>query len=411
LFCPTTILSYQHYINFQKRLKNFKISIKTSILKNFTSLNETDLLISTPFDVTKYKEKLNTNKVALVVLDEEQLFGVMFKEFLKEIFPQAHFLYTSATPIPRTFFLATTGIIDLSIINTPPPTYNTPQTIILTFSSKNHKLLLIQKIINSSNSKKIIIINNDIDELYEMWEIMSQLNLKISIIHSKLNSKEIEQTFIKFIQGKVDIILSTTIIQSGIDTPEFDIMIIDNSQMLGISQLYQLRGRITRSNNNPKCYILLDQKYTYTDSFERISIFEKEDLSNLEVVQKDLDLRGPGSILSKKQSGYIQEIGLIQFVKLINQYLNKEEKLPIIECEDKTYLPDSPMKNKIYRQLLTAKNIQELEYIKKEIIDIYGKELPEPTVNLLKVIEYRIKNKGKKTKIKVKIINGEVVEV
>lgn len=408
LFVPTTILAYQHFLNIKKRLKDFRIDLNTSILKTTKNFDSTNLLISTPFDITKHK----IENVGLVVLDEEHLMGVIFKESLKEKFANAHFLYSSATPIPRTYFMAQTGIIDVSIINTPPPTHKQPQTIILTFENYKHKLLLLEKIISKHTKlkNKIIYVNNNIDELYEMWFNFKNYG-KCSVIHAQLPSKEIQKIFIEFIKGTLDIILSTTIIQSGIDTPEFDVMIIDNSHNLGISQIYQLRGRVGRGSKNPHCYIMIDEKFLNTPTFDRISIFEKEDLTNLDVVNRDLDIRGPGSLLSKKQSGHIEQIGLIQFIKMVNQYLQREEDLPEIECNLPTYLPESPIKNKLYRQLLTARTLEELELIKKQIIDVYGKNLPQPTINLLKAIEYRIRNKGKKEKIRIKIINGEVVEV
>lgn len=409
LFVPTTILAYQHYFNIKDRLVGKKVCIYTSIFRNSRLLLEGDLLIATPFDITKldFEDK---EKVALVVIDEEHLMGAVFKEKLKEVFVKAHFLYSSATPIPRTYFMAKTGIIDISIINTPPPTYKSPKTLILTYNSFKHKLLLLEKIIKKSleMNLKVIYVNNDIDQLYEIW---SYLPSGTSIIHAKLKPKQIEKNFIDFINGKNNIILCTTIIQSGIDTPEFDVIIIDNSHTLGISQLYQLRGRVGRGSKNPYCYIFLDEKYFNTSTYERISIFEKEDLSNIDIVQKDLDLRGPGSILSKKQSGHLEQIGLIQFVKMINQYLNKDDDLPSVECDEPTYLPESPIKNKLYRKLLVIKDLDEFEVIKKEIIDVYGKDLPLPTINLLKLIEYRIKNKGKKRKMRVKIVNGKVIEV
>lgn len=414
LFVPTTILAYQHYVNIKKRLGMFRIGINTSIYKNCSIIdlleNKIDLLISTPFDLTKYK--IEGDQVGLVVIDEEHLMGAIFKETLKGIFKTAHFIYSSATPIPRTYFMAKTGIIDISIINTPPPTYKQPKTFVLTFQDQNHKLLILEKIISKSlkSSLKVIYVNNDIDELYEKWYYFKNLG-KSSIIHAKLNSKTIQKTFLEFLDGKIDIILSTTIIQSGIDTPEFDVVIIDNSHTLGISQIYQLRGRVGRGSKNPYCYILLKEDYVNTPTFDRISIFEREDLTNIDIVQRDLDIRGPGGILSKKQSGHIQEVGLIQFLKMINQHINQQENLPEIECDSPMFLPESPARNRLYRQLLTAKNLEDLETIKKEIMDIYGKKLPQPTVNLLKVIEYRIKNKGRKEKIKIKIVDGQIVEI
>ncbi|MEN3015569.1 MAG: DEAD/DEAH box helicase [bacterium] len=410
LFVPTTILAYQHFMSMQKRLPNIKIALRTSI-SGSSNIEEANFVISTPFDVTKLDRDW-AQRVALVVIDEEHLMGVVFKETLKEVFSKAHFLYSSATPIPRTYFMVKTGLIDISTINTPPPTHKKPKTLILTFTNYNQKLLILKKILEKSLNLglKVMYVNNDIEELYEIWHELSQY-AKTGIIHAKLSSKQIQKAFIDFIKGKLELILCTTIIQSGIDTPEFDVAIVDNPQKLGISQIYQIRGRVGRGSKDPYCYILMDHKYTNTNTFERISIFEKPDLSNVEIIQKDLDIRGPGGILSRKQSGHIQQVGLIQFLKMVNSYLNNEEDFPDIECDLPTYLPDSPIKNKLYRKLLTVKDIQEFNIIKSYIYDVYGKNLPKPAKNLLLLIEYKLKNKGRKGKIKVKIINDQVVEV
>jgi len=423
---PSTVLAYQHYNTIYNRFNKYlpdSVKLYCSIeknslknLKDFIEKENTLVLVSTNLDLDKLKSI--SDRIGLVIIDEEHLLGLLFKEKIKEIFIRSHILMVSATPIPRTLFLSINSLIDTSIISTPPTNYKPPFVFILYFKDRKSAYdivlsLVLKHLLNNNNKSQIYYVNNNIDELYLIYRYLldyfdkNNIKIKMNILHSKLSKKLIEKIFIDFINKKYDIILSTTLMQSGLDNPNVNVMIIDNSHLLGLSQIYQLRGRVSRQGTQGYCYILFPEDLINTKTFERISFFEKEDISNYEVVLKDLELRGPGTLLSKKQSGFIDKIGVIQYLKLLSNYLNSNNNaelqvnanLPEIITDLPMYLDDSPYKNILYRKLILANTLEQFEEIKKQIIDIYGKKLSKNTQNLLFAIYNRIKYKGKAKKI------------
>ncbi len=425
---PSTVLAYQHYTNLYNRLNKYLpdsirlyCSIEKNSNKNLKDFIENDnvlLLVSTNLDLDKLRDI--SNKIGLVIIDEEHLLGVLFKEKVKEIFMNSHMLMVSATPIPRTLFLSLNSLIDTTIISTPPVNYKKPFVFLFYFNDRKNAydilLALIYKhLFRGSNSpyQQIYYVNNNIDELYLIYKYLlenfdkNNIKIRMNILHSKLSRNLIEKIFIDFINKKYDIILSTTLMQSGLDNPNVNVMIIDNSHLLGLSQIYQLRGRVSRQGTQGYCYILFPQDLVNTKTFERISFFEKEDLSNYDVVLKDLELRGPGTLLSKKQSGFIDKIGVIQYLRLLSSYINKNNQensnFPEIITDLPMFLDESPYKNILYRKLILANTLEQFHEIKNQIIDIYGKKLSKNTQNLLFAIYNRIKYKGKAKKIFIKI--------
>ncbi|MGC8816062.1 MAG: helicase-related protein [bacterium] len=330
----------------------------------------------------------------------------------------------SATPIPRTLFLSINSLIDTTIISTPPSNYKPPFVFLLYFKDRKNAYDIILSLIlkhlfntkdyqeskyhnNEYYKNQIYYVNNKIDELYLLYRYLleyfdkNNIKVRMNILHSKLPKKMIEKIFIDFINKKYDLILSTTLIQSGLDNPYCQVMIIDNSHLLGLSQIYQLRGRVSRQGTQGYCYILFPEELVNTKTFERISFFEKENISNYEVVLKDLEMRGPGTLLSKKQSGFIDKIGIIQYLKLLSNYVNNQNNLslPEIVSDLPMYLDDSPYKNVLYRKLILANTLEQFEEIKNQILDIYGKKLSQNAKNLLFAIYNRIKYKGKAKRI------------
>ena len=430
---PSTVLAYQHYTTLYNRFNKYlpnSIKLYCSIekssnknLKDFIENDDTLVLVSTNLDLDKLKDIFH--KVGLVIIDEEHLLGLLFKEKVKEIFYSSHILMVSATPIPRTLFLSLNSLVDTTIISTPPSNYKPPRVFLMYFQNRSNAFELTFSIIlkhlsnidNSFSLKKnqIYYINNNIDELYLVYKYLLDnfekmgIPIRMNILHSKLPKKLIEKVFLDFINRKYDLILSTTLMQSGLDNPNVDVMIIDNSHLLGLSQIYQLRGRVSRQGTQGYCYILFPEEYTNTKTFERISFFERENITNYDVVLRDLELRGPGTLLSTKQSGYINQIGVIQYLKLLSSYIsnnNEITRLPEIESDLPMYLDESPYKNILYRKLILANTLEQFEEVKNQILDIYGKKLSENTQNLLFAIYNRIKYKGKAKKIIIKKINN-----
>lgn len=430
---PSTVLAYQHYITLYNRFNKYlpdSIRLYCSIeknsnknLKDFIEKENVLVLVSTNLDLDKLRDI--ANRVGLVIIDEEHLLGVLFKEKVKEIFVKSHILMVSATPIPRTLFLSLNSLIDTTVISTPPVNYKQPFVFLFYFSDRRNAYeillsLIYRHLFNDSNlpnsKQQIYYINNNIDELYLIYRYLlehfdkNNIKIRMNILHSKLSRNLIEKIFIDFINKKYDIILSTTLMQSGLDNPNVNVMIIDNSHLLGLSQIYQLRGRVSRQGTQGYCYILFPQDLVNTKTFERISFFEKENLTNYDVVLKDLELRGPGTLLSKKQSGYIDKIGVIQYLKLLSSYINNSNQdgsnFPEVITDLPMFLDESPYKNILYRKLILANTLEQFESIKNQIIDIYGKKLSKNTKNLLFAIYNRIKYKGKAKKIFIKLKNN-----
>jgi len=423
---PSTVLAYQHYNTLYNRFNKYlpnSIKLYCSIQKNLEKnlkefLKDPDslVLVSTNLDLDKLKNV--SDKMGLVIIDEEHLLGLLFKEKVKEIFIRSHILTVSATPIPRTLFLSINSLLNTTIISTPPSNYKPPFVFLFYFKDRKNAYdiilsLIYKHLLNTNRNKnQMYYVNNNIDELYLIYRYLlenfdkNNIKLRMNILHSKLQKKLIEKVFIDFINGKYDIILSTTLMQSGLDNPNVDVMVIDNSHLLGLSQIYQLRGRVSRQGTQGYCYILFPEDLVNTKTFERIGVFEKENISNYDVVLKDLELRGPGTLLSRKQSGYIDKIGVIQYLKLLSSYINNKngsyENLPEIISDLPMYLDDSPYKNILYRKLVLANTLEQFEEIKKQIIDIYGKKLAKSTQNLLFAIYNRIKYKGKAKRIIIK---------
>ncbi|MGC8734836.1 MAG: DEAD/DEAH box helicase [bacterium] len=432
---PSTVLAYQHYNTFFNRFNKYlpnSVKLYCSIekdshknLKDFIENDNALLLVSTNLDLDKLKPISNEySKIGLVIIDEEHLLGLLFKEKIKEIFIKSHLLMVSATPIPRTLFLSINSLIDTTIISTPPSNYKPPFVFLLYFKDRKNVYDIILSLIlkhlfntkdyqeskyhnNEYYKNQIYYVNNKIDELYLLYRYLleyfdkNNIKVRMNILHSKLPKKMIEKIFIDFINKKYDLILSTTLIQSGLDNPYCQVMIIDNSHLLGLSQIYQLRGRVSRQGTQGYCYILFPEELVNTKTFERISFFEKENISNYEVVLKDLEMRGPGTLLSKKQSGFIDKIGIIQYLKLLSNYVNNQNNLslPEIVSDLPMYLDDSPYKNVLYRKLILANTLEQFEEIKNQILDIYGKKLSQNAKNLLFAIYNRIKYKGKAKRI------------
>jgi transcription-repair coupling factor (superfamily II helicase) len=432
---PSTVLAYQHYNTFFNRFNKYlpnSVKLYCSIekdshknLKDFIENDNALLLVSTNLDLDKLKPISNEySKIGLVIIDEEHLLGLLFKEKIKEIFIKSHLLMVSATPIPRTLFLSINSLIDTTIISTPPSNYKPPFVFLLYFKDRKNAYDIILSLIlkhlfntkdyqeskyhnNEYYKNQIYYVNNKIDELYLLYRYLleyfdkNNIKVRMNILHSKLPKKMIEKIFIDFINKKYDLILSTTLIQSGLDNPYCQVMIIDNSHLLGLSQIYQLRGRVSRQGTQGYCYILFPEELVNTKTFERISFFEKENISNYEVVLKDLEMRGPGTLLSKKQSGFIDKIGIIQYLKLLSNYVNNQNNLslPEIVSDLPMYLDDSPYKNILYRKLILANTLEQFEEIKNQILDIYGKKLSQNAKNLLFAIYNRIKYKGKAKRI------------
>lgn len=409
VLAPTTILALQHYNNFKERFKNFPLNIemisrlrsKKDIDKALIGLKEgiVDILIGTHAVLSN---KIKYKNIGLLIIDEEHRFGVSQKEQIKLLKSDVHCLTLTATPIPRTLQLSFLGIKDFSIIKTPPPLKQSVNTILL----KEDDIILTQAIKSElERGGQVFVVHNRVMDIELYAEKIRQLvpKSKIVIAHGQLAPKDIEKRIMSFYRGDFDVLLATTIIESGIDIPNANTMIIYNSHLLGLAQLHQLRGRIGRSDKKAFAYFVIPKsRELNNDSEKRLKALQMySDLgSGFSLASSDLEIRGSGDILGAEQSGHINEIGLELYLELLKEAmaeLKGEEISPIQDIEILTpfkaqipsdYISNTSKRISYYKRISSSRNHEEISSIKVEIVDIYG-TFPQELENLFTLITIR----------------------
>lgn len=422
---PTTILALQHYRTFSRRLKGFLVNIE-SISRTKTAKQLTDIidrLKNGKIDILIGTHKLLNSSVqfkdlGLLIIDEEQKFGVSSKEKLRTVKSSVDTLTLTATPIPRTLQFSLMGARDLVVINTPPPNRQPVTTLVQPFDNDLLKEAIDFEI---SRSGQVFVIHNRVDSIYHMAEVIRQLcpDVRIAVGHGQMKPSELEQIMMDFIYGEIDVFVATTIIESGIDIPNANTMIINDAQNFGLSELHQLRGRVGRTNTKAFCYL-------FTPASGRISanaqkrlkaIEEFSDLgSGLSIAMQDLDIRGAGNILGAEQSGFISEIGYETYYKILSEAMVElkqemgsrgdegqiQDFMPErihylsdcqIEVDVEAIIPDSYVQNlnekmRLYRAIDMAGSPMELKEIRESMIDRFG-ELPSAVNELLNIVQIR----------------------
>ena len=395
ILCPTTILSSQHFQNAIDRFKSFPVDI--AVLNRFISpqkikttlekveKGQIDLLIGTHrilSDDVKFKD------LGLLVIDEEQRFGVKHKEKIKQYKNAIDVLTLSATPIPRTLQMSMTGIRSLSMIETPPAQRYPIQTYVLRENKQ-----IIKDAINKELARMggVFILYNRVESIERKKQELENLipNAKIEIAHGRMEKTKLENILIRFQKREFDILLCTTIIETGIDIPTVNTLIILDSDRFGLSQLYQIRGRIGRSNKVAYCYLMYNPSKILTEqATKRLKVIKEftELGSGFAIAMRDLSIRGAGDILGGEQSGFIDAIGIELFMDMLNEEVNKLKGIeikkedtpnnPIIEVdttiEDK-YVKDEEVKIEIHKLINTIDSKQKLNEVRQEIEDRFGK--------------------------------------
>ena len=433
---PTTILSLQHYTTFSSRLKNFPCSIDyVSRLRTAKEINDIkERLRNGQLDIVIGTHKLlgkgfEFKDLGLLIIDEEQKFGVSTKEKLRQVKASVDTLTLTATPIPRTLQFSLLGARDLSIINTPPPNRIPTQTEIILFDKDE-----IRSIINYELNRggQLFFIHNKVEELPSIHEILHRLvpDMKICVAHGQMESNELENRMLDFIRGDYDMLLCTTIIENGLDIPNANTIIINQAQNIGLSDLHQLRGRVGRSDRKAFCYLIVPPLVTITDEARRRlkAIEEFSDLgSGFNIAMQDLDIRGAGNLLGAEQSGFITDMGYETYQKILAEAM---EELGVetgvttshtdgsfvedctIETDQPAMIPDSYIditaeKIRIYKQLDSMTNDKEIDRIKSQLVDRFG-PMPEEVDNLFDVV--KIRNLGGKSGFeKIIIKNGMMI--
>ncbi|MBT3982025.1 MAG: transcription-repair coupling factor [Bacteriovoracaceae bacterium] len=424
---PTTVLALQHFHSFCEHFKKFPINIE--FLSRFKTPTESKLIIKDledgKIDIVIGTHKILSGKISfkslgLVIIDEEQRFGVAHKEKLKLLKTSVDVLTLTATPIPRTLQLAFLGIRDLSLIQTAPPKRQSIKTYIVKKDDKTIKAAIEKEL---ARGGQVFYVHNRVQDIEEHSAYIRELvpAAKIIIGHGQLKERELEQRMKDFYAGKYNVLLSTTIIESGIDIPTANTMIIDKANTYGLSQLHQLRGRIGRSERKAYAYFVIPNTQKLTDiATKRLKALQTyaEMGSGFNIASCDLEIRGAGDILGGEQSGHIEEIGLELYMELLKDAIDEirgETKDFHVDMEIQTpepaYIPNSYMDSpserlKYYKKLSNCREFARLENLKDEVMDLFGPP-PLELTSLYTVLEVRLilKNSGIKS---VKVSNNKV---
>lgn len=414
---PTTILALQHYNTFRQRLQNFPCNIEyVSRLRTAKEISDIrkrlkegsiDILIGTHKILGSTFE---FKDLGLLVIDEEQKFGVSAKEKLRELKASVDTLTLTATPIPRTLQFSLLGARDLSIINTPPPNRIPVQTEIILFDKKEIKSIIDYEL---NRGGQIFFLHNKVEELPSIYDIIHRLvpDMKICVAHGQMEAKDLENKMLDFIRGDYDCMLCTTLIENGLDIPNANTIIINQAQNFGLSDLHQLRGRVGRSNRKAFCYLIVPPLVSITEDARRRlkAIEEFSDLgSGFNIAMQDLDIRGAGNLLGAEQSGFIMDMGYETYQKILAEAM---EELGVetgivhknvkggfiedctIETDQPAMIPDEYIditaeKIRIYRQLDSITSDKEISRFKSQLQDRFG-DIPTEVSNLFWVVKIR----------------------
>ncbi len=426
---PTTILAYQHYKTFSSRLKN--LPCKVAYINRFKTTKEIketvellkqgkiDILIGTHKIISK---EIQFKDLGLLIIDEEQKFGVNVKDKIKQMKTIVDTLTLTATPIPRTLQFSLMGARDLSIISTPPSNRFPVDTQLITLEEAKLKEIIEFEL---QRGGQLFFVHNKVQNITDIVHLINRIvpNANVGFGHGQMPGEELENVMLEFVHGNIDILVSTTIIESGIDISNANTIIINDAQNFGLSDLHQLRGRVGRSDKKAYCYLITPPLFTLTtEAKKRLNaIIEFSDLgSGFQISMKDLDIRGAGNLLGGEQSGFINEMGFDTYMKILNEAVEElKEKNELFIKDDETVndgenksvfsksflketlidtdlpllIPETYIENLterliLYRTLDSIMNTEELDKFQNNLVDRFGK-IPNETIELIKVVKLR----------------------
>lgn len=404
---PTTLLAEQHYRTFKERLKNFPVNIellsrftkkrKKEILKKIES-GKCDIVIGTHMLLN---QKIDFKDLGVLIIDEEQRFGVKQKEKIKELRTDIDVLSMSATPIPRTLQFSLLGIRDLSVIHTAPEGRRGVVTNVIHWNDKKIKDAILKE---TERGGQVFFVHNRVSSIETVKKKLEKIVPEIRIVvgHGQLFAETLEKRMTDFLNHKYDLLLSTAIIESGLDLPNVNTIIIDKAESFGLSDLHQLRGRVGRSLRQGFCYLVVSKELK-SKAKERISTIKtySELGSGFKISLKDLEIRGAGEILGKEQHGHIATIGYKLYLKILNEVIKKAKGEKIIEKPEaevslqgsfyipENYISEEDERIEVYRKVSSAENSSEIERIENEIEDRFGK-MPANVRRILKWAKIKI---------------------
>jgi transcription-repair coupling factor (superfamily II helicase) len=409
VLAPTTVLAYQHYRTFMRRFASFPVTIELltryysakdqKAIRDKLATGEIDVIIGTHRVLSK---DIDFKDLGLLVIDEEQRFGVAQKEKLKQVKKAIDVLSMSATPIPRTLHMSLVGIRDISIIETPPKDRLAIQTAVVPFDDQFIREAITFEV---DRGGQVFFVHNRVESIYAMKEYLEKLvpGLRCIVGHGQMDERELERAMLAFISRDFDVLLATTIIENGIDIPACNTILINHAERFGLSQLYQLRGRVGRSDRLAFCYLLVpSDRVLSSDARKRLAaIQEFSDLgAGFRIAARDLEIRGAGNLLGGEQSGEIAAVGFEMYTKLLEETI-REMRGERVEEEvqtsmnlgvdiyiPKNYVTEENLRMTFYKKIASATTDQRLEDIRNEMRDRFG-ALPQNVENLIQFVKVK----------------------
>jgi transcription-repair coupling factor (superfamily II helicase) len=410
LLVPTTILAQQHFLTFRERLADFPVSVE--VLSRFRTPREqkavlagmaagkVDIVIGTHRLLSK---DVRFRSLGLVIIDEEHRFGVAQKERLRQMTRQVDVLALTATPIPRTLNLSLAGARDMSVIETPPRDRLPVHTEIIEFSDDLVTDAILREV---DRGGQVFFVHNRIETIHHTALKIRQLvpQVRLSVAHGQMAERELERVMLDFLEKKTDVLVSTMIIESGLDIPSVNTLILDRSDTLGLAQLYQLRGRVGRSAHRAYAYLMVPSRRVLTEEAEkRLRVIEElDELSvGFKIALKDMEIRGAGNLLGPEQHGFIVGLGFDLYMKLLEEAVAELKGEPTeARAEPRLltdwsaylpddYVPDEHEKLALYRRLAEAADLAALDDLTLEMLDRFG-QLPPPAVSLVELRRLRL---------------------
>jgi transcription-repair coupling factor (superfamily II helicase) len=408
---PTTILAEQHYLNFSDRMKAYPVKVaslsrfkaKKEQLATLKELSEgkVDIIIGTHRILSK---DVQFKDLGLLIVDEEQRFGVEHKEKLKQLKASTDVLTLTATPIPRTLQMSLMGLKDISIIRTPPGDRLSIKTYLANFDEN-----VIENAIRHELGRggQVFIIHNRVQTIGKIAELIERIvpEAKVAVAHGQMPETQLERAMIGFYQKKYDVLIATAIIENGLDVPNANTLIVNRADTFGLSQLYQIRGRVGRSQTRAFAYFLVPETSVITeDARERLAVLQRfvELGSGYHIATHDLEIRGGGDVLGQSQSGHIGSVGYEMYLELLQEEVHRlkgeevakpledvEINLPFPAMLPDSYVPDMKDRLALYRRLSSLRLEEQVDDAKKELEDRYG-TLPAEATELLKVIHLKV---------------------
>ena len=422
---PSTILAFQHYNTFVERLHGMPVNIdylnrfrtakeRTQILNRLAE-GKIDIIIGTH---ALTNTKVQFKDLGLLIIDEEQKFGVAVKEKLRQMRVNVDCLTLTATPIPRTLQFSLMGARDLSVIQTPPPNRQPIQTELVTFSEEVIRDAIRREM---GRNGQVFFVSNRVENLDEMAGLVARLvpDAVVAVAHGQMDGKVVEETLMRFIEGDIDVLVATSIVENGLDIPNANTMIINNAQSFGLADLHQMRGRVGRSNRKAYCYMLIPSYSVLTDEAQkRLKAIEEFSTvgCGFNLAMRDLDIRGAGNILGAEQSGFISEIGYDMYHKILNEAIDELKETEfrdlfrserearreyvrecVIETDLEVLIPDDYVTNVserllLYKELNDLTTAEELDAYRERLIDRFG-PVPVATQELIQTITLRTRAK------------------